>query len=55
VLAKNLAKNFMNTFFAQPGFHLTLDKSVRLSSQVLRNHFYFCFENFNGGVDSRPC
>jgi hypothetical protein len=32
VLAKNLAKNFMNTFFADRGSHLTLDESVRLSA-----------------------
>jgi hypothetical protein len=44
VLAKNLAKNFMNTFFAQRGFRLTLDESVRLSAQVRRNHFYFRFK-----------
>jgi hypothetical protein len=29
VLAKNLAKNFMNTFFAERGSRLTLDESVR--------------------------
>jgi hypothetical protein len=34
VLLKNLAKNFMNTFFAQRGYRLTLDKSARLSAQV---------------------
>jgi chemotaxis protein histidine kinase CheA len=44
VLAKNLAKNFMNTFFAQRGFRLTLDESVRLSAQVRRSHFYFRFK-----------
>jgi hypothetical protein len=33
VLAKNLAKNFMNTF-AERGTRLTLDESVRLSVQV---------------------
>jgi hypothetical protein len=44
VLAKNLAKNFMNTFFAQRGFHLTLDESVRLSSQVRRSHYYLRFK-----------
>jgi hypothetical protein len=55
VLGKNLAKNFMNTFFAQRGFRLTLDESVHLSAQVCRSDFYFCFENFNRGVDSRPC
>jgi hypothetical protein len=43
VLAKNLAKNFMNTFFAQRGYRLTLDESVRLSAQVCRSHFYFHF------------
>jgi hypothetical protein len=41
VLAKNLAKNFMNTFFAERGSHLTLDESVRLSAQVRRDDFYF--------------
>jgi hypothetical protein len=55
VLAKNLAKNFMNTFFAQRRFRLTLDESVRLSAQVRRIDFYFCFENFDCGDDSRPC
>jgi hypothetical protein len=44
VLAKNLAKNFKNTFFAQRGFHLTLDESVHLSAQVRRSHFCFCFK-----------
>jgi hypothetical protein len=44
VLAKNLANNFMNTFFAQRGFRLTLDESVRLSAQVRRSHFYFRFK-----------
>jgi hypothetical protein len=34
VLPKNLAKNFMNTFFAQRGYRLTLDESARLSAQV---------------------
>jgi hypothetical protein len=42
VLPKNLAKNFMNTFFAQRGYRLTLDKSVRLSAQVRRSHFCSC-------------
>jgi hypothetical protein len=42
VLAKNLTKNFMNTFFAERGSRLTLDESVRLSAQVHRNNFYFC-------------
>jgi hypothetical protein len=37
VLPKNLAKNFMNTFFAQRGYQLTLDESERLSAQVRRN------------------
>jgi hypothetical protein len=31
VLAKNLAKNFINTFFAERGSRLTLDESIRLS------------------------
>jgi hypothetical protein len=34
VLAKNLAKNFMNTFFAERGSRLTLDESFCLSAQV---------------------
>jgi hypothetical protein len=42
VLAKNLAKNFMNTFFAERGSRLTLDESVRLSAQGRQNNFYFC-------------
>jgi hypothetical protein len=37
VLPKNLAKNFMNTFFAQRGYQLTLDESECLSAQVRRN------------------
>jgi hypothetical protein len=44
VLAMNLAKNFMNTFFAQRGSRLTLDESVRLSAQVRRSHFYYRFK-----------
>jgi hypothetical protein len=32
VLAKNLAKDFMNTFFAERRYLLTLDESVRLSA-----------------------
>jgi hypothetical protein len=44
VLAKNLAKNFMNTFFAQRGYRLTLEESVRLSAQVRRSHFCFLFK-----------
>jgi hypothetical protein len=44
VLPKNLAKNFMNTFFTQRGYRLTLDESVRLSAQVRRSHFYSCFK-----------
>jgi hypothetical protein len=39
VLPKNLAKNFMNTFFARRGYQLTLDKSERLSAQVRRSYF----------------
>jgi hypothetical protein len=42
VLAKNLAKNFMNTFFVERGSRLTLDESVRLSAQVRRSSFHFC-------------
>jgi hypothetical protein len=42
VLAKNLAKNFMKTFFAERGSCLTLDESVRLSAQVRRSNLYFC-------------
>jgi hypothetical protein len=42
MLAKNLAKNFMNTFFTERGSRITLDESVRLSAQVRRNNFYFC-------------
>jgi hypothetical protein len=37
VLPKNLAKNFMNTFFARCGYQLTLDESERLKAQVRRN------------------
>jgi hypothetical protein len=44
VLAKNLTKNFMNTFFTQRRFRLTLDESIRVSAQVRRSHFYFRFE-----------
>jgi hypothetical protein len=44
VHAKNLAKNFMNTFFAQRGYRLTLDESVRLSAQVRQSHFYSRFK-----------
>jgi hypothetical protein len=44
VLAKNLAKNFMNTFFAQRGYRLTLDESLRLSAQVRRSHSYSRFK-----------
>jgi uncharacterized coiled-coil protein SlyX len=39
VLPKNLAKNFMNTFFAQRGYQLTLEESARLSTQVRRSYF----------------
>jgi hypothetical protein len=42
VLAKNLAKNFMNTFFTERGSRLTLDESVRLSAQVRQSNLYFC-------------
>jgi hypothetical protein len=42
MLAKNLAKNFKNTFFAERRSHFTLNESVRLSAQVHQNDFYFC-------------
>jgi hypothetical protein len=42
VLTKNLAKNFMNTFFAERGSRLTLDESVRLSAQVRQSNLCFC-------------
>jgi hypothetical protein len=54
VLAKNLAKNFMNTFFAQRGYRLTLDESVRLSAQVRRSHIYFRFKAPLCGVVLHP-
>jgi hypothetical protein len=41
VLAKNLTKNFMNTFFAECGYRLMLDESVRLRAQVRRSNLYF--------------
>jgi hypothetical protein len=41
MLAKNLAKNFMNTFFAERGSRLILDEYVHLSAQVHRNDFHF--------------
>jgi hypothetical protein len=47
VLAKNLAKNFMNTFFAERGSHLTLDESVHHSAQVRRSDLPFCDTAFN--------
>jgi hypothetical protein len=47
VLAKNLAKNFMNTFFAERGSHLTLDEFVRLSAQMRRSDLYSCTDAFN--------
>jgi hypothetical protein len=42
VLAKNLTKNFMNTFFAERGSRLTLDEFVCLSAQVRRSNLHFC-------------
>jgi hypothetical protein len=42
VLAKNQAKNFMNTFFAERGSRLTLDESVRLNAQVRQSDLHFC-------------
>jgi hypothetical protein len=47
VLSKNLAKNFMNTFFVERRSHLTLDESVRLSAQVRRSYLHFCTGTFN--------
>jgi hypothetical protein len=47
VLAKNLAKNFMNTFFTERGSRLTLDESVRLSAQVRRNELHFRTDALN--------
>jgi hypothetical protein len=47
VLAKNLAKNFMNTFFTKHGSRLTLDASVLLSTQVRRSDLYSCTDAFN--------
>jgi hypothetical protein len=44
VLPKNLAKNFINTFFAQRGYRLMLDEFARLSAQVCRSHSYSRFE-----------
>jgi hypothetical protein len=44
VLPKNLANNFMNTFFTQRGYRLTLNESARLSDQVCRSHSYSRFE-----------
>jgi hypothetical protein len=37
-----LAKNFLNTFFAECGSRLTLDELARLSAQVRRSSFYIC-------------
>jgi uncharacterized membrane protein YjjP (DUF1212 family) len=47
VLAKNLAKNFMNTFFTEHGSRLTLVESVRLSAQVRRSDLCFRIDAFN--------
>jgi hypothetical protein len=47
VLARNLAKNFMNTFFAERGSRLTLDESFRLSAQVRRSDLLFCVDVLN--------
>jgi hypothetical protein len=47
VLAKNLAKNFMNTFFVERGSRLTLDEFVRLSARVRRNDLYSYADAFN--------
>jgi hypothetical protein len=47
VLVNNLAKNFMNTFFAERGSCLTLDEYVRLSAQVRRSGLHSCTDTFN--------
>jgi hypothetical protein len=47
VLAKNLTKNFMNTFFAERRSRLTLDESVRLSAQVRQNELHFHTDALN--------
>jgi hypothetical protein len=47
VLAKNLANNFMNTFFAERRSRLTLDESVRLSTHVRRNDLHFYIDALN--------
>jgi hypothetical protein len=39
-----LPKNFMNTFFAQRGYRLTLDESARLSAQVHRSYLFPSFK-----------
>jgi hypothetical protein len=47
VLAKNLSKNFMNTFFAERGSRLNLNESFRLSAQVRQNVLHFCIDAHN--------
>jgi hypothetical protein len=47
VLAKNLTKNIMNTFFAERRSRLTLDESVRLSAQVRQNELHFRTDALN--------
>jgi hypothetical protein len=47
VLAKNLTKNFMNTFFTERRSRLTLDESVRLSAQVRQNELHFRTDALN--------
>jgi hypothetical protein len=47
VLAKNLAKNLMNSFFAERGSRLTFDESVRLSAQVRRSDLHFGVDVLN--------
>jgi hypothetical protein len=47
VLPKNLAKSFMNTFFAEHRSHLTLDESVRLSTQVRWSDLHFRIDALN--------
>jgi hypothetical protein len=47
VLAKNIAKNFMNTFFTERESRLTLDESVRLGAQVRRSDLHFHIDALN--------
>jgi hypothetical protein len=47
VLPKNIAKNFMNTFFTERESRLTLDESVRLGAQVRRSDLHFHIDALN--------